>query len=214
MDKKQKTGEIDLEQARLDQQIEANKLEREIMLEESGPLKTLYSWKAPERLFSAKSRVWYVIVATVAMLLIVYSALTSNIVLIFLIVALVLVVFAMYSIKPQETTYRITSKGINAFEALYIWRNILDFWITKRGKDYLLNLDYKEKPTDLYYQRMIILIGDGDLKSIVNLLVRHLDYMASGQRSIIANFIEGKYIPLLDIVKIEDLTETKSQKAP
>ena len=86
------------------------------------------------------------------------------------------------------------------------------FWVTKRGKDHLINLEYKEKPTDLYFQRMIMLVGGGDLKTIVNFLVRHIDYMATNQRSIFSNFLEGSYIPLLDIVKIEDITEAEEDR--
>lgn len=212
MDKKIQVTEFDMEQARLDQEISANKLAQQIMIEERGPLTTLYSWKAPERLFNPKSRIWYAGIAALAMLFIVYSALTANIVLIFMIIALVLVVFSMYSIKPHETTYRITSKGLNAFEALYTWRNISFFWVTKRGNNYLLNFDFKEKATDLYNQRMIILVGEGELKTIVNLLVRHVDYLTIKNRSIISNYLEGKYVPLLDIVKIEDITEAKEEK--
>jgi hypothetical protein len=212
MDKNQKNNDIDLEQARLDQEISANKLAQEIMIESQSPLTTLYSWTAPERVFSPKTRKWYVGVATIAMLFIVYSALTSNLVLIFLVVSLVLVVYSMYSIPPQKTSYRITNKGINAFESLYLWRNFLYFWVTKRGNEHVINFEFKEKITDLYYQRMIILVGEGDLRTIVGYLVRHVDYLTTSQRSIMSSMLEGKYIPLLDIVKLEDITEAKEDR--
>jgi hypothetical protein len=206
------TKDVDLEQARLDQTIAANKMAQEIMVEEQSPLATIYSWVAPERIFTPKGRRWYVLIATLAMLFIVFSALTGNLILIFLIVAFVLVIYSAYSIPPQKATYRITNKGLNAFANLYLWRNFLYFWITKRGKEYLINLEFKEKITDLYYQRMIVLVGEGDLEKIVGHLVRHIDYLATGQRSIISGVLEGKYIPLLEIIKLEDLTGEKTAK--
>jgi len=203
---------IDYESDRLDQIIAQNKLEQEVMLEQQAPLNNLYTWDAPERLYSPKSRTWYVIVAVIAMLFIVYSALTMNFVLIFLIISLVLVIYSLNTIPPQKTTYRITNKGLSAFDTLYLWRNMLYFWVTLRGSEYLINIEYKEKTTDLYYQRMIILAGDGKLKEIVGNLVRHVDYLSANQTSVLKSFLEGKYIPLLSIIKFEDMEKVVEEK--
>ncbi|KKQ11050.1 MAG: hypothetical protein US23_C0012G0001, partial [candidate division WS6 bacterium GW2011_GWE1_36_69] len=39
-------------------------------LEESAPIKTLYKWRAPERIFNPKGREWYVSVGFVVMIIV------------------------------------------------------------------------------------------------------------------------------------------------
>jgi hypothetical protein len=212
MDKTQ-TLQEEKELARLDLEIANNKLLQDILIEEQAPLKSIYEWSAPERVFSAKSRNWYVAVATIAMLFIVYSALTGNLVLIFLIISLTLVAYSLYSIPPQKAKHKLTNKGINAFNNLYLWRNILHFWVTKRGHEHLINLEFKEKPNDLYYQRMILLVGEGSLRTIVGHLIRHVDYLNSNQGSFISKFIEGEYLPLLKIISLDEIAEAEEDKS-
>ena len=192
----------DTELKQLDQQIDKSKLKEEIIIEESGPLETLYEWEAPERVFTPRSRKWYVGVAAIAMVFIVYSALTVNFILIFLVIALVLVVYALNSIPPQKAEFKITNKGIQAFNNLYIWKNLDSFWVTKRGENYMVNFDFREKVTDAYLQRMIMLANKSNVNQVVSHLVRHVDYKSLNSSSILSQFVEGKYVPLMSIVKL------------
>jgi hypothetical protein len=185
---------------------------QEMLLEDKAPLRTLYEWKAPERVFAPKGRAWYVIVATAAMLSIVLAALTNNIVLIFLIIALVLVVYALYTVPPRITTHRITNKGLNSFDNLYFWKNIIYFWVTQRGDEYQFNVEFKEKAADLYYHKMILLKGDGNLKTIANYFIQHVDYLNTGAGSFITTFVEGKFIPLLQILNFDDVAAAEKVK--
>jgi hypothetical protein len=202
----------DAEDARLNMEIAQNKMIQQIIMEEQAPMRLLYEWKAPERVYTQRTRKWYVGVAVIAMLIIAYSALTANVVLIFLVIAMMLVIYSLASIPPHEITNKITNKGLNVFDNLYIWRNFIYFWVTKRGNEHVIHLEFKEKYTDVYYQRMILLTGKGDLKQIVFELLKHIDYLNSGSGGILSKWVEGEFIPLLRIIDVTSVAEAEMVK--
>jgi hypothetical protein len=196
----------------LDKTIGQEKEIQKILLEETMPLETIYKWDAPERVFEKRDRRWYVIVASVAMGAIVLSALTNNFVLIFAIIALVLVLYTLNTIPPHIINHEITNKGVHSFDNLYTWKNIQSFWVVKRGKEFVINLEVKLN-SETSHRRMIILVGSGDLQKIVAYLVRHIDYLSPNEVGInpFNRFIEGEYLPLLKIVNDKNL-QTKDPK--
>jgi hypothetical protein len=123
-----------------------------------------------------------------------------------------LVVYSLASIPPHEITHKITNKGLNSFDNLYIWRNFIYFWVTRRGKEHVIHLEFKEKYTDVYYQRMILLAGKGDLKQIVFEFLKHIDYLNSGSGGILSKWVEGEYVPLLKIIDVTSAAKAEEVK--
>jgi hypothetical protein len=184
---------------KLDETIEESKRLQQIVSEEGKPIYTVYSWKAPERIFEPKSKNWYVSLGTVAMVIIVISALTANFGLIFAIIALILFIYALNTIPPKMVTYEITNKGMKVHNSLFTWRNILGFWVLERGKHVIINMEVHTRFNSLNYERVMLLKGEGDINKIVTYLVQHLDYLSSREvpTNIIARYTQGAYQPLV-----------------
>ena len=190
----------------LDEEIKIQKKIAKDILEAKSPLAVLYTWKAPERYFEKKETRWFVIVAAIALVVIIMSALTNNFILIFAIICLVIVVYALYTIPPREVEHQITNKGLYTLKTLYLWNNISYFWVSRRGKEYLLNIEYKKKLSDAYYQRMIIIAEEKDYKKVVGFMSDHVAYLGqdSVSKSVISVFAQGVYVPLFDIIGKEE----------
>jgi len=190
----------------LDEEIKIQKKIAKDIIDAKSPLEVLCTWKAPERYFEKKETRWFVIVAGIALVVIILSALTNNFILIFAIISLVIVIYALYTIPPREVEHQVTNKGLYTLKTLYLWNNISYFWVCKRGKEYLLNIEYKKKLSDAYYQRMIILAGEKDYKQVVIYMSDHIAYLGpeSVSKSAISVFAEGVYVPLFDIIGKEE----------
>lgn len=186
----------------LDEEIQMQKKITKDILESRKPLETLYTWKAPERFFEKKETRWFVIVAGIALALIILSALTNNFVLIFAIISLVIVVYALYTIPPREVEHQVMNKGLYTLNTLHLWNSISYFWVTKRGSVYLLNMEYKKRKEDTQYQRMIIIAGEKDYKKVVGFMADYIPYLGpeSISKGALSVFAEGVYIPIIDII--------------
>lgn len=203
---------LEEEIAKLDQEINRSKNYQKALEKEREVINIVYEWKAPERVFENKSRSWYVSVAVIATVVIIFSALINNFILIIAIIALLVLMYALNSIPPQIVTHQITNKGLNIFDELIIWKNIKLFWITQRGEHTLINLSIQGPKDELPY-KSILLKGDADVDLIVNYLVQYVDY--AGAKEIPLNFItkilDGEYKPLVEFYLRKDI-QTKDPK--
>jgi hypothetical protein len=191
--------QIKNELTKLDEQIQESKALQEILADEARPIYTVYRWEAPERIYEPKTRNWYVSIGTVAMIVIVVSALTANFGLIFAVVALILFIYALNTIPPKTVAHEITNKGVKTHNFLFTWKNILGFWVLERGKHTIINMDVRESVKDQNFERLIMLKGKGDVNRIVAYLVQHIDYLSSREvpNNIIIRLTQGEYVPLL-----------------
>jgi hypothetical protein len=195
----------------LDYEIYRQKAMEANLKEQLRPLQNLYSWKAPERVYDLKSRRWYTVIAAIAMFGIIYAALVQDYMLIVAIIALVMMLYTVNSVPPHVTSHQITNKGLYSFNTLFLWKNLLNFWVSKRGKHTLIHIDYRVKPKDIYYQHMIILQGESDLKKVVSYLVRNVDYLGESEieRNALSSLTDGAYQPLLSIIGDDPTIVTK-----
>ena len=207
---------INAQNDELDDLIEIQKRQRIAAELQRKPVETLLSWTAPERDYSPKSRKWFIGVGFLALVLIVLAALTNNNILIFAIIAVVLVVYTLNTIPPHDITHQITNKGLYTFETIFLWKNMLAFWITRRSGKYLMHLQYKGKSNDMTYQEMIILIGKADIEHVVTLMVPYVDYLGPQEvnMSVLTSWSQGKYIPLLDILTDDNIATKDPQDSP
>jgi hypothetical protein len=172
----------------LDSQIYRAKAMREALEEERKPIYSVYKWESPERVFDTKDKKWYLIVSSVSMFIIVLSLLTENYGLVIAIISLIVLLYALNSVPPQNVKHEITNKGISINTVLSTWKKITKFWISSRGEHLFLNITIEDK----YGQedQVISYLGNADVKKIVSYLSQYVDYVTENE--INNNFIFAK----------------------
>lgn len=200
----------------LDKEIKLQKQLQKVIENERKQLETVYEWEAPERVFVVKSRRWFAYIGIFALVLIALSAITNNFILIFAIIALVLVLYTLYTIPPHKTKHQITNKGLYSMHTLYLWKNFLTFWVTERDGEKLIHFEYKGRTTDTYYRRMVMLLGKGNLKTIVAYLVQYIDYLGPTEidQGILTKIADGNYLPIISIVGDTDIATKDPKDSP
>lgn len=199
--------EVQQELSKLDRQIASAKKMQEILLEENKAIYSVYSWEAPDRVHDPKERSWYIAVATIAMVVIVYSALVFNGLLIITVIVLLLLLYAVNTVPPKILTHEITNKGMSLFNRLYKWSEIKAFWISKRGNHKLISLEI-QLSRESSSHTLILLQGKSDLNKVVSYLVDHVDYLGENESvtNFLSRFLEGEYVPLINFLD-EDFTK-------
>ncbi|MBN1915716.1 hypothetical protein JW796_01820 [Candidatus Dojkabacteria bacterium] len=213
MDKQeQKTAQenisrIDEIQARISAYEEARK---ELAQETETTIKTLYKWTAPERVFTPKSRKFFILIASAFVIGIVVSAILESLMFILVLVSLLTLIYINHSVPPKEAEYEITNKGIKTYGKIFLWKNVENFWITERGNNLLLNINIKERTED----RIILLVGTGEPKKIVHGLIKYIPYMEKPGNNFLTNYIEGKYISIVEYLDLEGMPEERTNLEP
>lgn len=208
------TKQIKNEFEKIEQQLEESKKLQAIIADEQKPIYTIYKWEAPERIYEPKSKNWYVSIGTIAMGVIVISALTANFGLIFAVIALILFVYALNTIPPKQVTHEVTNKGMKTHQTLFSWKNVNGFWVMERGKNTIINMEVREGSNDPSFSRLTMLKGRGDINKIVMQLVRHADYFSSREAptNIFERYTQGVYQPLIKYLTDIDEVITKDPK--
>ncbi len=124
-----------MEQQSAQQQEEfASSQERSTLTKEE----TLFSWKAPVRPFKARGRQFFSTVLLVAALLSIIGFVLEGLMVVFLVWAVVFLVFVLFSVPPEEIEYAITNKNIVIAGKRYPLQEVSRFWITERWGHTLL----------------------------------------------------------------------------
>jgi hypothetical protein len=191
----------------LEAKLRSAELEANARLEEAAPIQTLYKWRAPERIFAPKNRSWYVSVAFVVIIIVAYSALTANYLLILALIVLLILLYALNTFPPKVIEHEITNKGIKTFDKIFTWNKIENFWVSRRSNQYLLNIDL----LDGSVKRMILLVGDGDANKIVQELVKRVDYINPGgtRQDFLSKLTEGRHVPLTEFLDVFEESRKK-----
>lgn len=201
---------------RLDEQISGAQNIQKVLEEEKKPLYVYYQWTAPERIYTPRDRRWYIIISSIAMFVIVMALLTNNFGLVFAVIALILLVYALHSVPPVEVTHELTNKGLSTFSRLIRWKEIDSFWVSKRSNHTLINFAINENNVD-GGEKLIILLGNGDLDKIVQYMSQFIDYLPSdsARNGILSSITEGEIVPLSDFLikeKTKDNPKKKDQE--
>jgi len=185
----------------------------QIASEEAALLESLHRWEAPNRLFKERSRGYYVGISLIAVLVIAFGALAREILLIFVTIGVLVLLYVSSTVKPRIIQHEITNKGIRSGSQLYTWKNILGFWTSRRDGQLLLIVDLVQTFTP---NRVILLMGSGDPRTIVKTLIRHSAYLNQKQASVdIVNvFTVGEYLPITAWVEkqVEKQVEKRVEK--
>lgn len=181
-------------------------------LEEAAPIRSIYKWKAPERIFNPKGRPWYVTVGFITVVVVAYAALTGNYMLILALIMLLMLLYALNTFPPNVVEHEITNKGLNSFGQLYTWNKFINFWVSRRENHYLLNFTLAQGNVS----KLIILVGKGEPDIIVQALVKHIDYLNPGgtKQNFVTKYLEGDHIPLTKFYDVFKESEKLNQNNP
>lgn len=193
----------------LEEQIRQAEMASQTKMEEYAPIKSIYKWKAPLRIFNPKGQSWYVTVAFVVIIVVAYSALTANFFLIIALIALLVLVYALNVYPPPIVEHEIINKGIKAFNKVYLWRTIRSFWITERSNHYLIHIQLNNERLPTF----ILLIGEGDPGVIVREMMKRIDYVnPGGSQNPIDRLVQGKHQPITKFLDIYAESEKIQKK--
>lgn len=98
----------------------------------------LFSWRGPVRPFKARGKQFFSTVILIAVLLSIIGYVLEGTMVVFLVWAVVFLVFVLFTIPPEEITYTITNKNIVIADKKHPIESATRFWITERWGSTLL----------------------------------------------------------------------------
>lgn len=185
----------------LEEQEGISRQEQEILRNQSLlSLETLFIWESPERMWSPKSRVWYLAYAALFSVLILASAKLGFWILIIGLVALLFLLYVQASVEPWITKHKITQQGVITRDTLFRWDQIMHFWFSSKDNFYLLYIDFKEEEK---HPRIQLILDPEDEMLIFNLLIQDIPYANPKElgHNILSRIIYGKYTPITNFIQ-------------
>ncbi|MDD3648417.1 MAG: DUF5673 domain-containing protein [Candidatus Dojkabacteria bacterium] len=140
--------------------------------ESFAPNKVLLKWESPARVFVKRNKVWYLKVAVIALLLILFFAFLQDFVVILVICVIVLIAFLLASIPPESVKHSVTNKGIYSIDQLYKWSDLKHFRVNKKNDFLILNI----RTTLRFPPRLELLIDPSDEEKIIKLVGNRIEY--------------------------------------
>lgn len=95
-------------------------------------VKTVLEWSAPGRPFRKRGKQFYLTAILVMLLFEIILFLFSEYLLMIVVLSLVFVAFALNSVPPKNFSYRISSEGITVEDRFFLWKELYDFYFTKK----------------------------------------------------------------------------------
>lgn len=169
------------------------------------PTVVLYKWNVPARIFRKKDNRWFVSVAFVILVFILLFAFLQDILPIFVLVALMFLVYLLGTVEPQEVTHEITNKGIYTADKLYKWSELKNFWFAQQQNWVKLYVD-----TILQFPgRLIMLVKSDEDQKLFDFLKKDLEYFVMENQSAMSRVTDGDYIKLEKYLPKEGLSKTE-----
>jgi hypothetical protein len=135
-------------------------------------VKTLLSWKAPERIFKVRSKDFWTTALSIALLISIILFFAKEYFLIATIFALIFFYYVLSTQPPKDISYKITSQGVVWGEQKYPW-NILDyFFISEEESQEVLNINTLIN----FPKRLIMPLGKQGGKEVRKIMEEFLPY--------------------------------------
>lgn len=178
-----------------EKEVEAEKKEVKMVKKKKEgfvPTKTLVKWKAFSRVFVKRDKAWFLKVAIVGLLFILIAAFLQDFLVILVISVLVLIVFLLGSVPPDEVKHKITNKGIRSIGKLYKWEDMEEFWVAIKNNQRILYIKTNVRTTP----KLVLLIPRRLERKIVKLVGQRLDYKDIGKKQgWLSKISDGEYVP-------------------
>lgn len=198
--------------AELESKLESEKSEKadKISVDDSRPIKNIYSWKAPDRIYPKRTKNWYIVVSVFAIITIFLSLIFQNFTLILAVLAIIFLVYALYTVPPNIIENTITNKGVKSGDQFFLWKDTDYFWLAERNDEFIVNIELKN-----YEGRINLLVGEGNINRIITELIKSEDYREpKGFSGFIDRITSGKHKKISEFIEISGLhhSEKKSDE--
>ena len=114
-----------------------------------SPYKVLLSWKAPSRPYKKRNREFFTTIGAIVFLLAVILLFLKEWLLIGAIIALAFLSYVLASIEPEETDYKLTTRGVEVGKGRYPWQKMGRFWFSEKWGSSIVHIEYLGIPTQL-----------------------------------------------------------------
>lgn len=112
--------------------------------------KVLLSWEAPARVFKPRSREYYTTIGAIVVLFCIILLFAGQFLLMFVVIAFAFVSYMLATVKPDNTTHEISSRGIRTGGNFYRWDELGRYWFQENlGQDVLYIETIKVFPNPL-----------------------------------------------------------------
>ena len=135
-------------------------------------VRTILSWTAPGRPFRKRGKQFYLTAILIAFLIEVILFLFSEYTLMLVVASLIFVSFAFAYVPPKNFHYRISTEGVMVEDHFYIWRELYDFYFTRRQGQEILNI----RSQTMFPGVITISMGELHKDEIKNALLPFLPY--------------------------------------
>ena len=135
-------------------------------------VRTILSWTAPGRPFRKRGKQFYLTAILIAFLIEVILFLFSEYTLMLVVASLIFVSFAFAYVPPKNFHYRISTEGVMVEDHFYIWRELYDFYFTRRQGQEILNI----RSQAMFPGVITISMGELHKDEIKNALLPFLPY--------------------------------------
>lgn len=131
----------------------------------------LFSWQAPVRPFKKRTKDFYLTTLAVGVLVsIIVFILEDSVLPVFVVVALLFLVYMLTTVPPHQTEHKITAGGIVFGGKKYTWQELTCFWFTQRFGNDLLVVETTRLPS-----RLEMVIHPKDKERIRQILEEFID---------------------------------------
>ena len=135
-------------------------------------VKTLLSWSAPGRPFRKRGRQYYLTSLIIVVFVEFILFLFSQYALMFLVISLVFVAFALSSVPPKNFHYRISTEGITIEDHFLLWQELYDFYFKQQFDIDVLHI----RTHSLFPGEITITLGEMHKDHIKYVLLPFLPY--------------------------------------
>lgn len=135
-------------------------------------VKTLLSWNAPGRPFRKRGKEYYVSSLLIVLLIEIILFLFSQYLLMLVVLSLLFVAFALVTVPPHNTSYKISTEGLTVEDYFYLWQELYDFYFKKRDGIDILHVRTKA----FFPGELTITLGDIEKDKVKSVLLLYLPY--------------------------------------
>jgi hypothetical protein len=98
----------------------------------SGNSPTILEWSSPGRPFRKRSKQYFLTALLIVLLVEIILFLFSEYLLMFVVISLLFVSYALASVPPKEFHYRISFEGIQIEDSFFLWKELYDFYFRQK----------------------------------------------------------------------------------
>lgn len=135
-------------------------------------IQTLVSWEAPGRPFKKRSKSFFASILLLGLLVEIILFLFSQYTLMFVVVALIFVGFALSIVPPRNFHYRISTEGVMVEDHFFLWNELYDFYFKNRFGITVLHL----RTQAFFPGEITVTLGDMSAEHIKSVIAHYLPY--------------------------------------